>query len=525
MRKAATILILVLPFVLAGCKARRGDPESAATAEESSPAPADSDGAATAGPKAAPPLARRTDGACPECDGLGICGFCGDERPCLAGDGTGRCGLCGGDGRTRDGVCPACDGDGVCRDCGGDGILSRARGEIGPGAAPIPGQCPTCEYGTGLCPACGGSGERPDGGRCAFCDGEKWCPTCRGAGTDPFCAGSGVCPSCRGHGRVVDGRPDAAWPPMRLLTTDGEVIVGRLLDRPSATIAIERESSGRPVREALPAKSVEPLSRIVALRRYAAADEAADHAELAEIALAAGDDLLFLARAELRAAAALAPAPAALASRIRAAEARTRARIVADARRALEREKDARTAWRLFALAENAFGGGAAEDVRAERVRAAAIVASEDAGLAEDLRERKRAAEEQRFLRARRRAAEWRARAETLLGTTDASVVDLERALFAARRAVVEVRAAMARAPGGTDLAPARAEAEAARSVAARTVVAVAGRLLGAGLLERARALAALALAIRPDDEGAALFAAVVDEAIARRAAAPEGGR
>jgi hypothetical protein len=134
----------------------------------------------------------------------------------------------------------------------------------------------------------------------------------------------------------------------------------------------------------------------------------------------------------------------------------------------------------------------------------------------EDARRRKLEAQRERFLRGVRRAAGWYAVAAHRLSRTGATVDELARSVRAAEEAMRTAARAVNRAPKRLDT-PVRTVIENARHLHVRAVVAIAHRILRNGAPERARAVAAIALAISPDDEGARRFAAAVDEALARK--------
>ena len=509
------VILLTLAVAFAGCKAKRGEedvPEAGST---------------TVAPAAAEPAAlpQRRDSACPECEGLGVCRRCADERPCLSCDGGGVCAICEGSGRTRDGSCEACGGGGRCPACGGDGIVSRTAGETGGPGGGLPGQCPDCLFGSGWCGDCGGAGTRPDGGTCARCGGEKWCPGCRGSGLDPWCSGRGLCGSCEGHGQVVGGRPGTGWPDLRIALASGEVVIAKVLERPGETLSIERTRGARTVRESIAAKNVDPVGYLAALGRYLNPEDPAEWLKVAEYALEQGDDYLFLARAALADAGRRgddSPRWRALTDR---AGRRFVSFVAGAAERALREEKDPAKAWRLFSLVHSVAGGAEPAAAKAGRAEAKAAIAAESAGLGAAPRERRRAVEAERLARAVRRAGEWRARAERILGRTGASAVELERAAHAAERAWDEVVRAMDRAPADLDRRPAGEEAVRAAAVASRATVATGLRVLAAGRYERARALASIALARDPESPEALRLSAVATEALAREATEREDGR
>jgi hypothetical protein len=312
---------------------------------------------------------------------------------------------------------------------------------------------------------------------------------------------------------------------VRLLLAGGETVVAKVLERPGATLSIERLRGTRRVRESIVAKNVDPVGYFTALRRYLDADRAEDQLEVAEFALARGEDYLPLAAVALRGAEDLGePSPrlATVRSRVNRGIAE---RILGDAERALRDRKDARSAWELYQLAGHAFPSVSAGAVRAGRVEAEALLAAEEAGLTGERRERRLVAEKERLARAVRRAEEWRVRAEEILTRSGVGAGDLQRAVRAVDRAFREVAHAAGRAPVEVDRSGARAEMARVSSVGARAIAAVALRLVRDGLLERARSLAALALAREPGNEEAKRVAAVVAEAIAREGAQREEGR
>jgi len=410
---------------------------------------------------------------CPECSGSGVSPRTGDGRPCLLCDGDGACPVCRGEGRDRDGACFACETSGRCPGCGGDGLVSRVTGDIGPTGAPLPGQCAFCRYGQGRCPGCAGRGQLPDGRTCAQCDGDRWCPVCRGEGVDPWCGGTGLCPTCRGHGRLAGGRPVSGWPPLRVVLPEGTVVEVRLLAASDRYLSWERDGEDGVRRETVLVRDVDPVTCITALRRFAV--NAEDHLRIAEFARERGEHFLYVARSEIEASRRLSPS------------------LTSEA---LKQRVD--LAWRKFLEAAAPGVGAPGEESEAARAR-------------------RETAETARYRRQLRRAVSWRARAENLLSRTQGGLTKRLRGLRAAEEAWRGAARAANRAPAGLADGEALVEVRRARHLRARSLVACADVLLAAGRPGRARAIAAIALAVEPDDDGARRFAAVVEEAMARQ--------
>jgi hypothetical protein len=265
--------------------------------------------------------------------------------------------------------------------------------------------------------------------------------------------------------------PVEGWPEFRLRLAGGVTLKGPLLEPPSRALSLEHEVRGRAVREAWLPRDVDPLCWLAALARTA--ETAKDHIAMGRFALEAGPRYLPIAIVEFR----------------RAAELDTGAGAAAWIERA-ERKRP---------KADSPPPRGSANDADGEALR------------------RKREAQRERLLRGVRRASGWCDIAVRRLSRTDATVDELARSARAAGEAMRTAARAINRAPDGLDTADARIQFDNARHVRIRAVVAIAHRVLESGAPERARALAALALGLSPDDEGARRFAAVVDEALARK--------
>ena len=105
------------------------NPPGPAPNDPNNPNPNDPNGPDPNDPDAGNHEPRKQDEGCSVCWGTGVCERC---------DGTGvvECMRCGGTGNTAEGVCPDCNGAGRC-------------------------ECEQC-HGTKQCPACGGTGKKPD---------------------------------------------------------------------------------------------------------------------------------------------------------------------------------------------------------------------------------------------------------------------------------------------------------------------------------------------------------------------------
>jgi hypothetical protein len=274
------------------------------------------------------------------------------------------------------------------------------------------------------------------------------------------------------------------------------------------------------MREAFVAREVEPVDYVLALRRFPGTDLIEDRLALASYALKAGDDLLFLARSELKETLRIDPRSETAARLAPTLERKAIDALVRDGTAALETADDPATALVLARAARNAFSGTADEAVADLEARATARLAEDD--LPAEARERRARAEADRLARAVRRAALWRERALALLARTGATVLDFERARRAAYEAEMEARFAANETPA--DATAALAEAERAAEVRRRAILGVGRRLLEAGLAERARAATAIALIRDPNDKGAIAQMFVIEGELARRATR-EGGR
>jgi len=503
MRKLS-ILIGILALLLgSGCRGRTDDPQ-APTKEETTE---------TAAPKA--PSAPEFE-ICPECAGLGRSPHSGDERPCFLCDGDGRCAICGGKGHHRDGACSSCDGTGQCLDCSGDGIISSMTHDPGSLRSPIPGDCPVCLHAFGVCPECGGAGVLPSGRTCVFCDGERWCPECRGSGTHRLCGGSGICPLCRGRGALLDGAPAPRRPTLVIHFKDGKRVDATLLDPPGRMLSIEPRKASRSEREAISLNAIEPNDVLLAFRMFADQSSPALRIAAARFALSAGIDFLSAARHD----ALVAQADGASPGRIELLLARIdgpRAQWLEE-QAASAMAGDPERAWVLLKTRLNVFPGraGTAKLTRLLE-QAAARIAGADADLSPEVLERRHVAETARLQRTERRGREWRVRAEDLMARTGASVDDFLRAHRAALESWLLLRRAANRADPALR-ASLLDSSRRSRLLRVRALIGLAARLLEQDHRERARSLGMVALSLDADDSGAAEFLAEVEGALGRRA-------
>jgi len=270
----------------------------------------------------------------------------------------------------------------------------------------------------------------------------------------------------------VNGEPVSEWPPLRVVLPDGEVIEVRLLSVTDRYLSWERDRDGGVRRETVLVQDVDPVTTIAALRRFAT--DAGGRSRIAEYALARGDHYLFVARREIEAAG------------------RLSASLTTEA---LKRRID--IAWRKFLASSSTEAGPSRVETDAARAR-------------------REAAEAARHDRLLRRATAWRARSEALLATSGAGLTDRLRALRAAEEAWHVSAQAANHPPAALGDGKALVEVGRARHLRCRALVAAADVLLAARCPDRARAIAMLALAVEPEDEGARRFTAVVEEALAR---------
>jgi hypothetical protein len=229
----------------------------------------------------------RQEQMCPVCVGSGVCDRCGDDRACLDCDGQGLCPYCDGTGKTADGKCPECGGGGKCAACGGDGVRESVNHDFGPYETALPGICPTCLGGSGLCPDCGTLTKDSAGGTCLTCGGLGICPDCVGTGLCPHDAGDGWCVVCGGAGReVVDGDPpkitDRVW---KLRTESGSSFAARVLGRPDPNVHVQ---IGNAAATAYLRSKLDPLSYYRAVKVWSPETDGKAQLELGTIALSSG---------------------------------------------------------------------------------------------------------------------------------------------------------------------------------------------------------------------------------------------
>ena len=503
MRRLSILAVMLLLPALAGCRGRSDEPAGSGQGESSVRAVE----AATA---------EQLVLVCPECAGLGRSPHSGDERPCYLCTGDGRCGICSGEGRHRDGICTSCDGGGECSDCSGDGVISSSPHDAGSLLALIPGECPVCLRAYGMCPECGGAGDMPSGRQCAFCDGERWCPECRGSGEHRLCAGRGICPLCRGSGALLDGDPAPGDPTLAVHLRDGGQVVATLLAAPDRMLTIERQDGAQIEREAISLTAIESNDVLLAFRLFSDDGDPGLRLASASYCLSAGPRFHSAARHDALAARE-AGASDAQVDLILAAVDGPRAKWLEDEAQAAISD-DPRRAWILLNTRLKAFPGGeSAARLAGLSEQAAARVAAVDSDLPPELLERRAAALEGRLARVGRRAGEWRVRAEELLARTGAS----EDTFLRAHRGALESWLLSTRGANRTEAALAEDLLECsrrARQLRVRAIIGLASRLLDKGHVERARALGVIALSLSRDDSGAAQFLAAVESALGHRA-------
>jgi hypothetical protein len=206
---------------------------------------------------------------CNVCVGSGQCDRCGDDRVCLDCDGRGACALCNGSGKLGAERCFECGGSGRCVACQGDGRRESVNHDFGPYETHLPGVCPTCIDGSGLCPDCGTVAKDRAGGTCLTCGGTGVCFDCGGSGLCRHDAGDGLCLVCGGGGtEVVDGEPsklsDRVW---TLRTDGGTPFVGQVVERPSPNVHV-REQTAKSTVNAYSRGKLNPLTYYLAVRDW-----------------------------------------------------------------------------------------------------------------------------------------------------------------------------------------------------------------------------------------------------------------
>jgi hypothetical protein len=229
----------------------------------------------------------RQEQICQVCVGGGACDRCGDDRACLDCDGRGACPFCDGAGKIGAEKCAECGGEGKCGPCGGDGVRESVDHDFGPYETTLPGVCPTCLGGCGLCPECGTLTKDAAGGACLTCGGLGVCGDCGGTGLCPHDAGDGWCVVCRGAGReVVDGEApkisDRVW---KLRTESGTEFSGRVLGPPDPNVHVQ---IGGAAAVAYTRSKLQPLSYYRAAKAWAPATDGKAQLELGKIALSCG---------------------------------------------------------------------------------------------------------------------------------------------------------------------------------------------------------------------------------------------
>lgn len=218
---------------------------------------------------------------CGPCAATGRCQRCGDDRACRSCDGGGVCPFCRGTGKVGAEECAECHGGGKCADCGGDGFRERAARDFRPDETVLPGVCPTCIDGSGLCPECGSKGTDPAGKPCLSCAGTGVCHDCGGTGDCPHDGADGVCVVCRGSGREVrnGSPPPLAGKIWNVRLASGAVMTGVVTGKPEISLTVV---VGRDPAKALMKSQVDPLSYFVVGRAWA--ENAQDHLQLSQFA-------------------------------------------------------------------------------------------------------------------------------------------------------------------------------------------------------------------------------------------------
>lgn len=230
----------------------------------------------------------RQEQVCVVCSGSGECERCGDDRVCTDCDGLGVCPFCAGSGKLGAGEkCFECGGNGKCAPCQGDGRRESANNDFGPRETVLPGICPVCYDGSGLCPDCGTLTKDTAGGKCLTCQGLGVCAECGGTGLCPYDAADGYCVACRGGGREV-ADSDPAKPSARVWTlrTGAKApVVGRVLARPDPNVHVQTASGPTVTRSAFTRAQLSPLSYYLALRDWTPETDGKGRMELGTIAL------------------------------------------------------------------------------------------------------------------------------------------------------------------------------------------------------------------------------------------------
>ncbi len=230
----------------------------------------------------------RQEQICAVCAGTGECERCGDDRVCTDCDGQGACPYCAGGGRLVTGEkCFECGGNGKCAPCQGDGHRESANNDFGPRETTLPGVCPVCYDGSGLCPDCGTLTKDASGGPCLTCGALGVCYDCGGSGLCAHDAADGLCIACRGGGReVLDSDPSRPSGRVWTLRTAAKApLKGRVLARPDPNVHVQTTSGATVTRSALTRAQLSPLTYYLALRDWTPDTDGKGRMELGTVAL------------------------------------------------------------------------------------------------------------------------------------------------------------------------------------------------------------------------------------------------
>jgi hypothetical protein len=461
------------------------------------------------------------------CVGSGRCERCGDDRACLDCDGLGACAFCDGSGKRDAAKCVECNGSGRCLPCQGDGRRESANHDFGPYETRLPGVCPTCVGGSGLCPECGSLTRDRTDAECLTCSGSGVCIDCGGEGVCRHDADDGLCLVCGGGGReVVDGDPpklsDRVWV---LRTEAGTPFTGRVFSRPDPNVHVQEKQGGSVATSGYTRGKLSPLTYYLALRDWTPVTDGKALLDLGTVAYSSG--FWAVATHDYRRAMAADPSLASeAAAQLRAVEDRRTTEWLDLAEKA--KKEGNRDGARLYLNMVRFKAAGTAHATRADvlRLQIQRDAEEEEKGL--DDAARAKGAEEAKA-RAQRAADGARLRidrAKKLLGeaqqvaAADPRVERLlaraDAAAYAAQRMVQ--REAFRDAPSSTPW-PVKPDAtnREARLVRAEIAVFHAGREIAAGRFDFGRRLALRATSLDASNTRAPLLRAEAELGLARK--------
>jgi hypothetical protein len=162
--------------------------------------------------------------------------------------------------------------------------------DFGPYETRLPGVCPTCIDGSGLCPECGALTKDRAGGTCRTCGGLGVCFDCGGTGLCAHDAGDGLCVVCGGGGReIVDGDPaslsNRVW---TLRTEAGTPFTGRVLSRPDPNVHVQERQGATVTPTGYSRGKLSPLTYYLALRDWTPATDGKALMDLGGVAMSSG---------------------------------------------------------------------------------------------------------------------------------------------------------------------------------------------------------------------------------------------